>query len=85
MTSPPDEVPEKPELRPVYVAKKLSDAQRLEAVFTSAEINYDVVPETYQGGVIFRSSRVGAFFYVADEDRTRAEAVMTECGFRPVK
>jgi hypothetical protein len=85
MVNPADgDVPE-PELRPVYVAKKLADAQRLEAVLTAAGINYDVEPDTYQGGVIFRSSRVGAFFYVSDEDRARTEAVMIENGFPPVK
>jgi hypothetical protein len=84
VTSADEALPE-PELRPLYAAKKLADAQRLEAVLTAAGINYDVEPDTYQGGVIFRSSRVGAFFYVADEDRAKAEAVMTDNGFRPVK
>jgi hypothetical protein len=74
-----------PELRPLHIARKLADAQRLEAVLTAAGINYDVAPETYQGGVIFRSARVGAFFYVVEEDRARAEAVLLENGFRPVK
>jgi hypothetical protein len=73
------------ELRPLYVAKKLADAKRLEAVLSAAGVVYDVEADTYQGGVIFRSARVGAFFYVADEDRVSAEAVMIENGFRPVK
>jgi len=73
------------ESTPLYVAKKLADAQRLEAVLSAAGINYDVETDTYQGGVIFRSARVGAFFYVAEADRARAEAVMLENSFRPVK
>lgn len=68
---------------PVYVARRLADAQRLEDVFTKAGVEYEVEPDTYQGGVIFRSSRVGAFFYVAPELRERAEAVMRENGFNP--
>src|SRR5580658_1693060 len=69
------------EERPVYVARRLADAQRLEAVLTAAGIEYDVEPQTYQGGVVFRSTRVGAFFYVAPEWRDRAAAVMLESGF----
>jgi hypothetical protein len=71
--------------RPVYMARTLADAQRLEAVFTAAGIEYDVEPDTYQGGIIFRTSRVGAFFYVAPETWERATAVMKENGFRPAK
>lgn len=85
MTNPADGDTPETELRPVYMARKLADAQRLEAVFTAAGVNYDVEPDTYQGGVIFRSTRVGAFFYVDEEDRVKAEAVMIENGFRPVK
>jgi hypothetical protein len=73
------------EQRPVYVAKSLADARRLEEVFTGAGIDYDVEPDVYQGGTIFRSSRVGAFFYVEPESRDRAAAVMLEHGFKPVK
>ena len=69
---------------PIYVAKRLADAERLEAVFTKAGIAYEVEPDTFVGGVIFRSTRVGAFFYVEPELRERAAAVMTENGFKPL-
>lgn len=71
--------------RPIYVAKRLADAERLEAVFTKAGIEYEVEPDTFMGGVIFRSTRVGAFFYVEPDVRERAAAVMTENGFRPLQ
>ena len=71
--------------RPVYVARTLSDAQKLEEAFKAAQVAYDVEPGTYQGGVIFRSARVGAFFYVPPELRERALDVMLENGFRPLK
>jgi hypothetical protein len=81
----PETDPENPEELPLYVAKRLADAERLEAVFTAAGIEYDVEPKTYQGGVIFRTERVGAFFYVAPELRERAVALMLGNGFTPVK
>jgi hypothetical protein len=77
--------PEGNEERPIYVARRLADAQRLEAVLTAAGIEYEVEPETYQGGVIFRSTRVGAFFYVAPEWRDRAAAILLENGFKPLQ
>jgi hypothetical protein len=69
--------------RPIYMARRLADAQRLESVLTAAGIEYDVEPDTYQGGVVFRSTRVGAFFYVAPEVREQAARVMRENGFTP--
>jgi len=84
-TQNPEPEAENPESRPIYVAKRLADAERLEAVFTKAGIEYDVEPDTYPGGVIFRSTRVGAFFYVEPELWERASAIMAENGFAPLK
>jgi hypothetical protein len=72
-----------PEL--IFVAKRLRDAISLEAVLTGAGIDYAVEPDRYPGGVIFRSMRVGAFFYVRPELRERALAVMLENGYVPAK
>jgi hypothetical protein len=71
--------------RPIYIARTLADAQKLEAVLKTAGIEYDVEPDSYQGGFIFRSSRIGAFFYVQPEIRERAASVMRENGFRPAQ
>ena len=46
-------------------------------------LNMTWSPDTYQGGMIFRTQRVGAFFYVAPEKWKVAAAVMKENGFRP--
>ena len=70
---------------PIYVARRLADAQRLEEVLTKAGVEYEVEPEEYSGGIIFRGPRVGAFFYVAPESRDRAVSVMQENGFKPGK
>jgi len=71
------------ELDLVYVAKRLKDALRLEQIFTDAGLDYLVEPDRYTGGVIFRSERVGAFFYVAPESTLAAREVMTNAGFEP--
>jgi hypothetical protein len=66
----------------VYIAKKLQEALRLESLFTEAGVDYAVEPDKYSGGVIFRSERVGAFFYVLPEAAEQARQVMREHGFR---
>jgi hypothetical protein len=71
--------------QPIYIARTLADAQKLEDVLKTAGIEYDVEPDSYQGGFIFRSTRIGAFFYVEPEIRERAVSVMQEKGFRPFK
>ena len=67
----------------IYIAKKLKEALRLESIFTSAGLDYGVEADEYKGGVIFRSVRVGAFFYVLPEAVAAAHDVMRKHGYKP--
>ena len=67
----------------VYVARKLKEALRLEEFLTGAGLDYLVEPDTYRGGVVFQSERVGAFFYVAPENDGMARDAMQRAGFTP--
>jgi hypothetical protein len=69
----------------VYIAKKLQEALRLETAFTESGVDYAIETDNYTGGVIFRSERVGAFFYVLPEAAERAREVMRQNGFRFLK
>jgi hypothetical protein len=69
----------------IFVAKRLRDATTLESLLTEAGIDYAVEPDQYEGGLIFKSMRVGAFFYVRPELRERAIAVMLDNGYIPAK
>lgn len=71
------------ELDLIYIAKKLRQALALEKLLTERGVDYLVEPDTYTGGVIFRSSRVGAFFYVRPEDRERARMILSNNSYRP--
>lgn len=71
-----------PEL--VFIAKRLSDAIALEELLTGAGVDYAVETDEYQGGMIFRSMRVGAFFYVLPDVREQTVALMVENGYVPV-
>jgi len=67
----------------IYIAKKLKEALRLESIFTSAGLDYGVEADEYKGGVIFRTVRVGAFFYVLPEAVEAAHDVMQRHGYKP--
>jgi len=67
----------------LYIAKKLRDALKLEELLTAVGIDYGVEADHYRGGVIFRSVRAGAFFYVRPESVEAARDVMRRNGYRP--
>ena len=67
----------------VFIAKKLRDALRLEGIFTEAGLDYGVEADEYRGGVIFRSVRAGAFFYVLPGAVEAAHAIMERHGIKP--
>jgi hypothetical protein len=66
----------------IYIAKKLKEALRLESMLTESGVEYAVETDKYSGGVLFRSERVGAFFYVLPESLEQAHEVMRKNGFR---
>ena len=73
---------EEREMELIYIARRLKEALRLEDALTASAVDYAVEPDTYSGGVIFRSQRVGAFFYVLPDVAAQAREVMHQHGFR---
>jgi hypothetical protein len=71
------------ELSLIYVAKKLKEALALEKLLTDTGLDYLVEPDRYSGGIIFRSERIGAFFYVTPEDEEKARSTMRDGGYKP--
>ena len=67
----------------IHVAKKLKHALRLEHLLTEAGLDYLVQPEEYSAGMIFRTKRVGAFFYVLSHDDAAAREVLRRGGLTP--
>jgi hypothetical protein len=67
----------------IYIAKKLKDALRLEELLTAAGVDYGVEADEYRAGVIFRSVRAGAFFYVLKEQVEPAFEMMRRNRFIP--
>ena len=52
------------------------------SALTDAGVDYAVEPDTYKGGVIFASERIGAFFYVLPDSVEPARAIMLQRGFK---
>jgi hypothetical protein len=71
------------ELNLIYVAKKLAEALQVEDTLTSAGFDYLAEPDTYKGGVVFQTERVGVFFYVTSSNDAGARAALTRSGFAP--
>jgi hypothetical protein len=67
----------------IYIGRKLKDSLRLEEIFTAANVDYGVEADEYRAGVIFRSVRAGAFFYVLPETVEAAHQVMRQNGYKP--
>ena len=69
----------------VYIAKRLKDALRLEQLLEEAGLDFGVEADEYRAGVVFRTVRAGAFFYVLPESVDRAFAVMQARRLHPVR
>lgn len=65
----------------VYISKRLKEALAIEALFKEAGLDYEVEPDTYVGGIIFRAERTGAFFYVEPEIQTAARDLLQRNGY----
>src|SRR5262249_55051798 len=67
----------------IYIAKRLSDALRLEKILADSGFDYGVEADEYRGGVVFRSVRMGAFFYVLPDAADAPRELMRQKGYKP--
>jgi hypothetical protein len=71
------------DLELVYIAKRLKEALAIEDLFKREGIEYEVRTDTYRGGIIFVSERVGAFFYVPVIQTEQARQVLRSARYNP--
>lgn len=72
------------ELVLIYIAKRLSEALEVEEAFTGEGLDYCVEADEYHGGFLFRTTRTGAFFYVATDEEARAEELLLRSKRKPL-
>jgi hypothetical protein len=69
--------------RLIYIGKKLKESLAVELLLTENGVDYGVETDHYTGGFVFRTERVGAFFYVRPSDEDRARGLLTQHGYQP--
>lgn len=72
------------ELVLIHIAKRLKEALAVEEHLTTAGISFCVESDEYEGGFLFRTTRTGAFFYVAATDEAGAVETLEQKGIRPL-
>jgi hypothetical protein len=70
------------ELVLVYVARRLKESLSVEKIFDGNNLEYTVEPAPYQSGLLFRSTKMGAFFYVMPQEEKRAGALLRDRGYK---
>jgi len=73
------------ELTLVYMARRLSDALKLEGLLTDSGIEYLVETGTYTSGILIRRDLTGAFFYVKEEMVEPVRAILLQHRYKPYK
>lgn len=71
------------ELDLLYIGKQLKESKRAEAVLDEGGVDYAIEVDDYVGGMIFRRTRAGAFFYVFPDDFARAAELLRAQGLNP--
>lgn len=71
------------ELDLVYMARRLSDALKLEDLLTNAGFEYLVETGVYTAGFLMKRDLTGAFFYVSPSDRDPARDFLVKNGYKP--
>jgi hypothetical protein len=67
----------------IYIAKRLRDALKLETLLTEAGLDFGVEADEYRGGIVFATTRTGAFFYVLPDSEAAALDAMRRGGYKP--
>jgi len=73
------------ELNLVYMARRLRESLAVEGVLDEGGMDYAVEPAYYQSGLLFRSTKIGAYFYVLPHDEERARSLLIVRGYEPYK
>ena len=55
----------------------------VEKVLDEGGLDYAVEPDYYRSGLLFRSTKIGAYFYILPEDEPRARSLLLDRGYSP--
>jgi len=70
------------ELVLIYMARRLRDALAVEKILDGCGLDYLLETGPYQSGLLFRTTKVGAYFYATQQEEGHARAVLLERGYK---
>ena len=65
------------ELILVYMARRLKHALAIEKILNESDVDYFLETGPYQSGLLFRTTKVGVYFYTTSEQEDRARALLS--------
>ena len=72
---------EEQELVLVYMARRLKHALAVEKLLDESGVDYFLETGHYQSGLLFRTTKVGVYFYTTSPEEARARALLSARGF----
>jgi hypothetical protein len=69
------------ELVLIYMARRLKNAIAIERILTDGGLDYHLETGPYQSGLLFRTTKVGVFFYTQVRDAEPARSLLLENGY----
>ena len=70
------------ELVLLYMATRLKHALAVERIFTDGGMDYFLETKPYQSGLLFRTTKVGVFFYARLQDAEHGRSLLRGQGYK---
>jgi hypothetical protein len=70
------------ELVLIYMARRLKNSLTVERILTDGGVDYHLETGPYQSGLLFRTSKVGVFFYTRSRDAELARSMLLKNGYK---
>ncbi len=70
------------ELVLIFAARRLRDAIAVEQIFDDGGVDYVLETAPYESGLVFRSTKIGVFFYIPSQESGRASELLGNRGYK---
>jgi hypothetical protein len=70
------------ELELIIMARRLKHALAIEKILNERGVDYYLETGNYLSGLLFRTTKVGVYFYTTPQDANGARAVLEEGGYK---
>ncbi len=70
------------ELVLIYMARRLKHALAVEKLLNQQNVDYLLETGHYTSGLLFRTAKIGVYFYTMPQDAERARTLLNQSGFK---